>query len=1079
MKRLLATVLILVLCIGFIPTAEPFSYSVSAKDSTAYSETKITAPEFSRDKYYKLYDENGKALTCTHDGVSVSLTFEEARQGDKAQEWQIASDIANPLRYRIISKLTGKAIAPESTSRVSLYPVDLNSAEQEWSFTPSSGEFSIRMSGKNRLTYSQNKLKLTASGSSAKQFEIYEINNAQWVEDWSDEFSGELDETKWNRADGHLQGAEAVVTNVGDKEHVYTENGDLVLRTTVGDYGGYDAAAGMVDTAGKYYMTYGKVEMRAKLPCGYGTFPALWMLGTENIWPGNGEIDIMEISNDGAEDKDSYLYGTLHWAADNGAHVSEGMTVYNEGKVPLAADYHTYALEWEYDQIRMYFDGILYFSFNIDNDVKRFAYGDEPHFLILDNWLLGNNKGKLFDDKEYKNEYIFRIDSIKTYKRANSADFIADETTAETTVYSTAADVIARSHDWDNRMPMAISPDGAQIAVADGLGMLYIIDGESFLQKERILTFPMRELSAIAYSPDGKRLAVANLIGTVLIYDTSDYSAQPLSIYNGSVNCEQLIFSEDSSKLIVSGISRRAVHYGGANQFDGQYVTPECVRVFSVSSGERLFETSVGGEVRAMALSMDGELLALAMLDGRCVILETENYIVTAELKCGDVQLHGVEFSADGKKLAVGDEAGEIYIWDASSNTLIRKLDTVTKTSITKVAFSPNGEQLLVNSSDNCARIYEVSNGKLKAILGGFAGIARFVSYSPDGENIAVGSYDGRVKLYTSAGEYLRTLVTSHTENNGRLFDMDFSPNGEYIYATVYSFPKAVHRWRVDGTQEAFSADYCSDFIYEISDGEVKILAYRGNDRDIILPDYIEGCPVTSIGENAFFYFGNYIRNVNITLPATIKRIERRAFYNVWSLRRIVLPEGLEYIGADAFHGCKQLYEIVIPDSVTEIGIGAFDWCHGLERVVIGAGMKKVTSGIFGTSRGITEAIFKNGVEDIESKVFSVCELKKVYFASSVTSCASDAFEGAAVIYGETGSYAQEYASQEQRLSFAEKLLGDADGDGVLTVSDALQVLRQSIELTYAFAEISDVDTDGQVTVSDALFILRRCAGII
>ena len=179
MKRLLATVLILVLCIGFIPTAEPFSYSVSAKDSTAYSETKITAPEFSRDKYYKLYDENGKALTCTHDGVSVSLTFEEARQGDKAQEWQIASDIANPLRYRIISKLTGKAIAPESTSRVSLYPVDLNSAEQEWSFTPSSGEFSIRMSGKNRLTYSQNKLKLTASGSSAKQFEIYEINNAQ------------------------------------------------------------------------------------------------------------------------------------------------------------------------------------------------------------------------------------------------------------------------------------------------------------------------------------------------------------------------------------------------------------------------------------------------------------------------------------------------------------------------------------------------------------------------------------------------------------------------------------------------------------------------------------------------------------------------------------------------------------------------------------------------------------------------------------------------------------------------------------------------------------------------------------
>ncbi len=1078
MKRFLSIILIAVLSVGILPSAEIFSQSAT-EEEYVYSETKITVPDFSKDKYYKLYDDSGNALTYKYDGASVSLMMEAPRQGDKAQEWQIASDPAIPTRYRIISKLTGKAIAPSSVSQVSVYPIDLNNTQQEWSFSVNGGNFGIRITGKERLTYSQNKVRITATASAAKQFQIYEINAPEWIEDWRDEFNGELDESKWNRADGHLQGADAVVTNVGDSGHVYTENGDLVLKTTVGDYGGYSAAAGMVDTAGKYYITYGRVDMRAKLPKGFGTFPALWMLGTENIWPGNGEIDIMEISNDGGEDKDSYLYGTLHWAEDSGAHIGQGETLYNEGKVPLGDDYHTYSLEWEYDQIRMYFDGTLYFSFNIDNDVKRFAYGDEPHFLILDNWLLGDSKGRLFENRDYEDEYYFRIDSIKTYKRADTADFLTDQTAPETTVYSTASDVIARSHDWDNRMPLAVSPDGKELAVADGLGMLYIIDGESFLQKERILTFPMSELSAIAYSPDGKKLAVANLIGTVLVYDTSDYSAQPLRICNGSVNCEQLIFTRDSTRVIMAGISRRAVHYGGANQFDGQYVEPKCVRAFSLDSGKKVFETKLGGEARGMALSDNGELLALAMLDGRCLLVDVQSFTVIAELQCGSVQLHGVDFSADGTLLAVSDEAGEIYLWSIAERSLIRKFKTVTKTSVTDVVFSRDDRNLLVNSSDSCARIYDVLSGEALAVLGGFEGIARYIEYSPSGEYIAVGSYDGRIKLYTAEGAYLRTLVTSHTENNGRVFSMSFSPDGEYIYASVYSFPKAIHRWRVDGVREETSAKYDSDFIYEITQGEVKILSYRGNDRNIIIPEYIEGYPVTSIGENAFFYYGNYIRNVSISLPSTLKRIERRAFYNVWSLRRIVLPEGLEYIGADAFHGCKQLYEIVIPDSVTEVAKGAFDWCHGLDRVVIGAGLKTVPTGMFGTSRGITEVIFKNGVETIESKVFTVSELEKVYFGDSITFCALDAFEGSAVIYGRADSYAESFVTQTTAMNFREIISGDADGDGMLTVSDALQVLREAVGLRYAFATVSDADTDGEVTVSDALFILRSCAGII
>lgn len=1079
MKRILAIILILAFSASLLCNITFFADAEEIQNID-YEEIKVTVPEFSKDKYYKIYDRSGKAVTYVNEGASSAILLRDPEEGNKAQEWQIAADPAFPSKYRIISKLKGEALQPSGTSQVELSTVDLNSVDQEWSFSlASGGVFNIRVGGKNRLTYSQDKVKITATTSAAKQFEIYEINEPGWVEDFVDEFNGDLDESKWNRADGHLQGSDALVTNVGDKEHVYTENGNLVLKTTVGEYGGYDAAAGMVDTAGKYYISFGKVEMRAKLPKGFGTFPALWMLGTENIWPGNGEIDIMEISNDGGADKDSYLYGTLHWSNDTGGHVGEGKTLYNEARVPLAEDYHTYTMEWEYDQIRMYFDGTLYFSFNIDNDVKRFAYGDEPHFLILDNWLLGNSKGQLLEGKEYESEYLFIIDSIKTYKREGTAEYIPDETTEATTVNSTAADVIARSHDWDNRMPIAVSPDGKELAAADGLGMLHIVDAESMLTKERILTFPMSELSALAYSPDGEKLAVANLIGTILIYDVSDYSAEPLRICNGSVNCEQLIFTADSTRLIVSGISRRAYHYGGANQFDGQYVEPKAFRVFETSSGEKLFETALGGEARGMCLSDDGKTLALALLDGKCVLVETEDFSVTGKLDCGKVQLHGVDISADGTLLAASDEAGEIYLWDIEKQTLIRKFETKIKTSITQAVFSDDGKRLIVNSTDSCARVYDVETGKVTVTLGGFNGLVRHVAYSPDGSFIAVGSYDGRIKLFSAAGEYIRTLVTSHTEHNGRVFSMSFSPDGEYIYASVYSYPKALHKWRVDGTEGDSSAEFKCDFDYEISDGEAKIKAYRGNERDIVIPAYIDGYPVTAIGKNAFFYYGNCIRNVSITLPETLVRIESRAFYNVWSLKRVHLPHRLEYIGDDAFHGCKQLYEIVIPDSVTHIGKGAFDWCHGLKRVVVGGGVKNLLSGTFGSSRGITEVFLRSGVERIESKAFSVSELERVVFADSVSYCADDAFEGNGYVYGSSASYAEEYADSVDGFGFKELLIGDSDGDGVITVVDALCVLRASVGLTYGIAEIEDMDADGEVTVSDALRILRKCAGIL
>ena len=105
--------------------------------------------------------------------------------------------------------------------------------------------------------------------------------------------------------------------------------------------------------------------MRAKLPFGQGTWPAIWMLpsdGTyEGIWAINGEIDIMETVNLKVEDDngiaESAIHGTLHYGNEYPNNVYSGEEFHLEGDASPADDFHTYTVEWEEGEIRWYVDG--------------------------------------------------------------------------------------------------------------------------------------------------------------------------------------------------------------------------------------------------------------------------------------------------------------------------------------------------------------------------------------------------------------------------------------------------------------------------------------------------------------------------------------------------------------------------------------------------------------------------------------------------------------------------------------------------------------------------------------------------
>jgi beta-glucanase (GH16 family) len=126
---------------------------------------------------------------------------------------------------------------------------------------------------------------------------------------------------------------------------------------------------------------YGKVEARIMAPYGQGIWPAFWILGQDigtAGWPACGEIDIMEMIG-GGSDRDNKNYGTAHW--DNGGHQSSGGSVSTVWPEKLSDNYHVYGIEWDAAQIRWYFDGVQYYSVNIDP--AAMSEFQAPMFIIL------------------------------------------------------------------------------------------------------------------------------------------------------------------------------------------------------------------------------------------------------------------------------------------------------------------------------------------------------------------------------------------------------------------------------------------------------------------------------------------------------------------------------------------------------------------------------------------------------------------------------------------------------------------------------------------------------------------------
>ena len=162
----------------------------------------------------------------------------------------------------------------------------------------------------------------------------------------------------------------------------------------------------------KYAFTYGRVDVKAKLPEGAGTWPAIWMLGhdiDENYWPNCGEIDIMEYVGR----MPGKIHTTLHTKDSYGVSKNTKITTLEE----IETGFHIYKMQWDEDQIQFSIDDHVVYTFSPVEKTEEIWPFDKPFYLILNLAVGGYFGGFEVDDSIFPQEFV--IDYIKVYKDSN------------------------------------------------------------------------------------------------------------------------------------------------------------------------------------------------------------------------------------------------------------------------------------------------------------------------------------------------------------------------------------------------------------------------------------------------------------------------------------------------------------------------------------------------------------------------------------------------------------------------------------------------------------------------------------
>lgn len=215
---------------------------------------------------------------------------------------------------------------------------------------------------------------------------------------WSDEFddAGLPDSSRWgyDAGDGcpNLCGwgnRELEYYTVRRPENARVQDGHLIIEARQEAWGSRPYTSARLVSKGKGDWRYGRFEIRAQLPRGNGTWPAIWMLPTDGAyggWPASGEIDIMEHVGFAPDS----IHGSVHTTAYN--HLKGTQSTAHLAVADCERAFHVYAIEWTPERIDFFVDETRYHTFVNEGTGPAAWPFDQPFHLIL-NVAVGGNWG--------------------------------------------------------------------------------------------------------------------------------------------------------------------------------------------------------------------------------------------------------------------------------------------------------------------------------------------------------------------------------------------------------------------------------------------------------------------------------------------------------------------------------------------------------------------------------------------------------------------------------------------------------------------------------------------------------------
>lgn len=286
---------------------------------------------------------------------------------------------------------------------------------------------------------------------------VARLDGAGWELVWADEFDGDsLDRSKWAPEVSCWGGGNAERQCYTDRpENIAVEGGMLLLKARKERFTGparppeiaenpnptitQPYTSGKVRTRGLHAWRYGRVEVRAKVPPGQGTWPAVWMMPAHDSygpWPLSGEIDILEAVNIGAKCKvcegergENRTISALHF----GDLAPKNRFVDHRNALPDLArpsdGFHVYAVEWGAGLIRFLVDDRVHLTVPAEqwSTASPLARGnpdapfDQPFYLMANlavgGRLAEENNAKGLAGKSFPAQ--FAVDWIRVYRCAS------------------------------------------------------------------------------------------------------------------------------------------------------------------------------------------------------------------------------------------------------------------------------------------------------------------------------------------------------------------------------------------------------------------------------------------------------------------------------------------------------------------------------------------------------------------------------------------------------------------------------------------------------------------------------------